>query len=270
MPDIAMFDRYTDRARRALVIAQDEARNLGHARIGAGHLLIGLIGEDGGVAAVALKSLGNPAEMLLDARRVVTRSGLRQDKIPAGPLPCTSMLAGVLDRAAVEATLLGNNYIATEHLLLALIHDSAGTGNDPLVAIGVNPDEARAKVMELLRGYEAGERPEPGTAPPAGDRLSSALEEIRERQKAAAEFPLAEFAAFHGPDTKTIGGWIAASALDVPRLVAALDAVLAEHRQHVTSNFPAPGICSHERLPWPCPTVRAITRALLGGKKTDG
>lgn len=167
-----MFERYTDRARRVLVIAQDEARNLGLLRIGAGHLLLGLIGEDGGVAAVALKSLGAD---LGEARRVMGRN--RGAGTPAGPLPFTSRVRGVLDQAATEAAALGIPYISTEHLLLALISDSEGTGNDPLAVIGINPGDARAKVMELLRGYEeAGER---APEPTGDDPLSAALDLYR-------------------------------------------------------------------------------------------
>ena len=226
-----MFARYTDRANRALDIAQDEARNLGHARVGAGHLLLGLIGEDGGVAAVALKSLGAD---LGEARHVMS-STVSEVRAPAGPLPFTSRAEGVLRRAADEAAQLGHPYIATEHLLLALITDSEGSGNDPLVAIGINPGDARAKVLEMLRGYEqAGQQPIPDHvrghwpqpdyepwddvtrsdyegAPDAPDRLAAVLEEIGERN-----------------ERRTFAANLthAASADDVPRLLAALKKVL--------------------------------------------
>lgn len=211
-----MFDRYTDRARRALVIAQDEARNLGHAHVGSGHLLLGLIGEDGGVAAQALKSLGNPAEMLLDARRVVSRTEDRAPSAPAGALPFTLGLGAVLEIAPRKAASLGDNYIATEHLLLALAAIPA-LGASPLVAIGVNPDDARAKVLELLRGYEEARKlpatPEPAAAA-ADDRLT-ALEEIGYLRACTA----AAAAAPEGFDFAVL----------MPRLdraLAALDAVL--------------------------------------------
>jgi ATP-dependent Clp protease ATP-binding subunit ClpA len=175
-----MFERYTDRARRALVIAQGEAVSLGHSSVGMGHLLLGLIGEDGGVAAVALKSLGASMD---EARSVVRRAGDRATAAPPGPLPFTPGLGIVLREALHESLRLGHSYIATEHLLLSLIAASA-PGASPLVAIGVSPDDARAKVLALLRGYEeAGKRPlAPDPAAGDDDPLSSALTAIRDRE----------------------------------------------------------------------------------------
>ena len=189
MADPQMFDRYTDRARRVLAIAQDEARNLGHAGIGSGHLLLGLIGEDEGVAAVVLKSLGATLE---DARRTVGRGTTPHlTGIPAGPLQFTPILAKVLEQAAREAVLLAHNFIATEHLLLGLVAGSS-PGVSSLAAIGVGPAEARAKVMALLHGYgEVGKSPltpDLAAAPAAVGPLA-ALEEIRGRERQATPGP---------------------------------------------------------------------------------
>lgn len=223
------FDRYTDRARRVLVIAQDEARNLRHSHVSTGHLLCGLIGEGGGVAAQALKSFGNEAGMLADARRVVIRSAVGTPGDAPGLLPFTPRLAAVLSLAAREAVMLGNNYIATEHLLLGLAAGS-DPGASPLVAVGVNPDEVRAKVLAMLKGYEeAGKRPVTAEPAVSADRLTAALQEIRER----------------GYENGAHGAWAArlsdTAAIDVPRLLAALDFLLDSHAAYVTRK-------EHDRL----------------------
>ena len=252
------FERYTDRARRALDIAQEEARNLGLVRVGAGHLLLGLIGEDGGVAAVALKSLGADLD---EARRGMGRGAIHGVQPPAGPLRFTSRARGVLDQAATEAAVLGNPYIATEHLLLALISDSEGTGNDPLVAIGINPGDARAKVLELLRGYEdAEQRP----TPPERAETLAFTAAARERLAAASTYD----------DWHAVGG-------DLRKALAALDAAVNLADEWAATQFPddepMTAIQGHIVAEGIETTIRrgldlreAITRALTGEGNTGG
>ena len=253
-----MFERYTDRALRALDIAQEEARNLGLVRVGAGHLLLGLIGEDGGGAAVALKSLGAD---LGEARHAVGRNAFPRGSTPAGPLPFTSRARGVLDQAATEAAALGNPYIATEHLLLALISDSEGTGSDPLVTIGINPGDARAKVLELLRGYEDTEqRP----TPPERAETLAFTAAARERLAAASTYD----------DWHAVGS-------DLRKALAALDAALKLADEWAATQFPddepMTAIQGHIVAEGIETTIRrgpdfreAITRPLTGEGNTGG
>lgn len=149
-----MFERYTDRAKRVLALAQNEARGLRHDAIGTEHLLLGLIGEGGGVAFQALDALGiTPAA----AGDVVLK------RHPAGTIgqdrhiPYTSRAKKVFEYALREAIELGSNYIATEHLLLGLIREGEDTGAVALRSL-VPLLDVRAKVLTLLHGYAKSER----------------------------------------------------------------------------------------------------------------
>jgi ATP-dependent Clp protease ATP-binding subunit ClpC len=146
-----MFERYTDRARRVIVLAQENARMLNHAYIGTEHLLLGLLHEDGGVARKALDSLG----ITLDAARqqVEQRVGLGQQG-PSGHIPFTPRTKTVLELGLREAIQFGHSYIGTEHLLLGLARESEGIGASVLVALGAPLDAVRARVLELLGSYE--------------------------------------------------------------------------------------------------------------------
>jgi ATP-dependent Clp protease ATP-binding subunit ClpC len=153
---LSMFERYTDRARRTIVLAQENARMLNHNYIGSEHLVIGLIAEGGGVAFQALTALGVTENAVRDA--VVDRIGLGQH-IPAGHVPFTPRLKKVLELGLRESLQLGCSYVATEHLLLGLIREGDGTGAKALESCGTPSGElpflsdVRAKVLELLRGY---------------------------------------------------------------------------------------------------------------------
>jgi ATP-dependent Clp protease ATP-binding subunit ClpA len=154
-----MFERYTDRARRVLVLAQEEAVLLGHAEIATGHLLLGLIAEGDGMAGQALESLGitlEGARIGLAHRIVSSRPGT-----PAGPLPFKTPAKKALELSLREALQLGHNYIGTEHILLGLVREGELAGASVLELTGVSLDGVRAKVIELLRGHAEQRQPVP-------------------------------------------------------------------------------------------------------------
>jgi ATP-dependent Clp protease ATP-binding subunit ClpA len=143
-----MFERFTERARRVVVLAQDEARMLNHDWIGTEHLLLGLIGEGGGVAARALESLG----ISLDAvRRQVEEVIDQGEQAPPEHMPFTPRAKKVLELAFREARALGHNYIGTEHLLLGLIREGDGVAAQVLVRLGADLNRAREQVIQLLQ-----------------------------------------------------------------------------------------------------------------------
>lgn len=163
--DSGLFDRYADRARRAVFLADQAAIGLGHEAVGTGHLLLGLIGEGGGVAFTALDALGVTTDA---AKEAVLRRHPGEDADPGRPRPFTPRLKKVMEFALREALLLGNNFIGTEHLLLGLIREGSDIGALALADCGV-PDEdrgfsdvVRAKVLELLHGYAEAERRKAG------------------------------------------------------------------------------------------------------------
>ena len=158
-----MFERFTDRARRVVVLAQDEARMLNHAHIGTEHLLLGLVHEGQGVAARALEALGISLEAV---RREVEETIGRGEQAPGGHIPFTPQAKKVLELSLRESTQLGHQYIGTEHILLGLLHEGEGVAARVLVKMGTDLDRVRQKVIELLHDRSA-ERP------PSGIRVSS-------------------------------------------------------------------------------------------------
>jgi ATP-dependent Clp protease ATP-binding subunit ClpC len=149
-----MFERFTDRARRTVVLAQEEARLLQHNYIGTEHLLLGLIHEGEGVAAKALESLG----IGLDAvRQQVEEIIGRGQQAQSGHIPFTPRAKKVLELALREAIQLGHNYIGTEHILLGLIREGDGVAAQVLVRLGADLNRTRQRVIEVLHGHsEAG------------------------------------------------------------------------------------------------------------------
>ena len=157
-----MFERFTDRARRVVVLAQDEARMLNHDYIGTEHLLLGLIGEGEGVAARALESLG----ISLDALRQQVEQVIgRGQQAPSGHIPFTPRAKKVMELALREANDLGHSYIGTEHILLGLIREGDGVAAGVLTGLGADRPQVRQQVTQLLGG-RAGKG-----APGAGSRL---------------------------------------------------------------------------------------------------
>jgi ATP-dependent Clp protease ATP-binding subunit ClpC len=147
----SMFERYTDQARRVVVLAQEEAKMLNHDSIGAEHLLLGLIREGEGVAARALESLGI---RLAAVRQQVEEIIGRGKQAPPGHVPFTPQAKKVLELALREAAALGHDYIGTEHILLGLIREGRGVAVRVLVKLGAGLDRARQQVIQSL--LEAG------------------------------------------------------------------------------------------------------------------
>jgi hypothetical protein len=179
-----MFERFTDRARRVLVLAQDEARDLEHNFLGTEHVLLGLVREGEGVGALALQQLG--VELAAVRRRVTDVVKPGAPGTASGAPPFTPRAKKVLELSLREALDLGHNYIGTEHLLLGLIREGQGVASQVLIAAGLTPEKVRRKVIELLQGY--GSLPGPASAGGAGQDTSAspAVNLLRTRAKAAA------------------------------------------------------------------------------------
>jgi ATP-dependent Clp protease ATP-binding subunit ClpC len=165
-----MFERFTNRARRVVVLAQEEARMLNHNYIGTEHLLLGLIHEGEGVAAKALESLG----ISLDAVRQQVEEIIGRGQGPAsGHIPFTPRAKKVLELSLREALQLGHTYIGTEHILLGLIREGDGVAAQILVGSGVDLNRARQQVIQLVHGTPVGGELTPVGADDLQDRLAS-------------------------------------------------------------------------------------------------
>jgi ATP-dependent Clp protease ATP-binding subunit ClpC len=145
-----MFERFTDRARRVVVRAQDEARMLDHNYVGPEHVLLGLIHEGSGLAAKVLESLGISGETV--RQRVEEIIG-RGKQAPSGRIPFTPQSKKLLELALQESRALGHSYIGTEHILLGLIRQGEGVAAQVLSELGADLDGARAQVTRILDEY---------------------------------------------------------------------------------------------------------------------
>src|SRR5437899_2301109 len=161
-----MFERFTDRARRVVVLAQEEARLLNHNYIGTEHILLGLIHEGEGVAAKALESLGISLEAVrAQVEEIIGQGG----SSPSGHIPFTPRAKKVLELSLREALQLGHNYIGTEHILLGLIREGEGVAAQVLVKLGADLSRVRQQVIQLLSGYSGpGGQAEKAGATPGG------------------------------------------------------------------------------------------------------
>ena len=144
-----MFERFTDRARQVMVLAQEEARMLNHDYIGTEHILLGLIREGNGVAAKALESLGISLEAV---RQQVEEIIGRGQHVSSNQIPFAAPAKEVLELSLREALQLGHNYIGTEHILLGLIREGDGVAAQVLVKLGADHDRIRRQVIQLLQG----------------------------------------------------------------------------------------------------------------------
>jgi ATP-dependent Clp protease ATP-binding subunit ClpC len=149
-----MFERFTDRARRVVVLAQDEARMLNHNYIGTEHILLGLIHENEGVGAKALESMGVTLDAVRDQVRDIIGEG---NQAPTGHIPFTPRAKKVLELSLREALQLGHNYIGTEHILLGLLREGEGTAVKVLSRLKAEPAAVRQEVIERLSGYQGKE-----------------------------------------------------------------------------------------------------------------
>ncbi|MCW2601031.1 MAG: NDP-hexose 4-ketoreductase [Frankiales bacterium] len=164
-----MFERFTDRARRVVVLAQEEARMLNHNYIGTEHILLGLIHEGEGVAAKALESLGISLEGVRSQVEEIIGQG---QQAPSGHIPFTPRAKKVLELSLREALQLGHNYIGTEHILLGLIREGEGVAAQVLVKLGADLNRVRQQVIQLLSGYQ-GKEPAAAGGPAEGTPSTS-------------------------------------------------------------------------------------------------
>jgi ATP-dependent Clp protease ATP-binding subunit ClpC len=172
-----MFERFTDRSQRVVVLAQEEARMLNHSYVGTEHILLALIHEGGGVAAQALKSLGVTEEAARQQVEEVVGQG--QTGPQRGPLPFTPRAKKMLQLSLREAIALGHGYIGTEHILLGLVREDDGAAIRALNGLGVDPNGVRQQVIQLVSARRVQE--EPGTGRAAGRGKRKLLSELRGR-----------------------------------------------------------------------------------------
>ncbi|MBI2760944.1 MAG: UvrB/UvrC motif-containing protein [Chloroflexi bacterium] len=170
------FDRYTERARRVLTLAQEESYRLGHDRIGAEHLLLGLVREHDGVAARVLVNLGVEPKKLSEAVEFLTGRG---NGTPLGEIPLTPEAKKAIELAFDEARRQNHHYIGTEHLLLGILRENAGIAAGVLGALGVNIDVLRVEVVRVLT-QPMSQQPDPLDQPASGDsqEILDALREL--------------------------------------------------------------------------------------------
>ena len=148
---VPLFERFTDRARRVVVLAQEEARLLNHSYIGTEHILLGLIHEGEGVAAKSLESLSISLEAVrAQVEEIIGQGG----SSPSGHIPFTPRAKKVLELSLREALQLGHNYIGTEHILLGLLREGEGVATQVLVKLGADLGKVRQQVIQLLSGYQ--------------------------------------------------------------------------------------------------------------------
>jgi ATP-dependent Clp protease ATP-binding subunit ClpC len=154
-----MFERFTDRARRVVVLAQEEARMLNHDHIGTEHILLGLVHEGEGIAAQALESL----DISLGAVRKEVQGIVGQGRaVPTGHIPFTPRAKKVLELSLREALQLRHNYIGTEHLLLGLIAEGKGVASQALQKLGADEARVRGAVVQILSDRGEAPQPQPG------------------------------------------------------------------------------------------------------------
>ena len=164
-----MFDRFTDRARRVIVLAQDEARMLNHNYIGTEHILLGLIHEGEGVAAKALEALGISLEAVREQVEEIIGQG---QQAPTGHIPFTPRAKKVLELSMREALQINHPYIGTEHILLGLIREGEGVAAQVLIKLGADLNRVRNQVLQLLSGFQGKEAATAG-APDSGPQQQS-------------------------------------------------------------------------------------------------
>jgi ATP-dependent Clp protease ATP-binding subunit ClpC len=145
-----MFERFTERARQVVVLAQDEARQLKHNYIGTEHLLLGLLREEEGLGARVLESLGVTLEVVRD--QVARIIGMGDDDRTTGQIPVTPRANKVLELSLREARTMNHNYIGTEHILLGLARENDGVAMRILLDLGADAERIRNAVIQLLGG----------------------------------------------------------------------------------------------------------------------
>ncbi|MGZ4439494.1 MAG: Clp protease N-terminal domain-containing protein, partial [Gaiellaceae bacterium] len=165
-----MFERFTERARQVVVLAQDEARALKHNYIGTEHILLGLLREEEGLAARVLESLDITVE---EVRAQVARIVGQGDEVTTGQIPFTPRAKKVLELALREALSLGHNYIGTEHILLGLVRENEGVAARILLDFDADAEKIRNEIIRMLSG--PGRRQQGAGGPPGEKSKSSKL-----------------------------------------------------------------------------------------------
>ncbi len=180
-----MFEKFTDKARRVVVLAQEEAKLLNHNYIGTEHILLGLIHEGEGVAAKALEALGINLEQVREQVQDIIGQG---QQAPSGHIPFTPRAKKVLELSLREALQLGHSYIGTEHLLLGLIREGEGVAAQVLTKLGADTNKVRQQVIQLLSGYQGKETVSVGGEVNPPQKGSQVLDQYgRNLTQAAAE-----------------------------------------------------------------------------------
>jgi ATP-dependent Clp protease ATP-binding subunit ClpC len=175
-----MFERFTEKARRVVVLAQEEARLLNHNYIGTEHILLGLLRETEGVAAEALESLGFTLEAVRE--RVGQKVG-RGARRPSGHIPFTPRAKKVLELSLREALQLDHNYIGTEHILLGLIREGEGAAAQIMTDVAGDLGRVRERVEEMLPPGQAGQAGRAGQAAGPGPGRAEAAFTARSWRK---------------------------------------------------------------------------------------
>jgi ATP-dependent Clp protease ATP-binding subunit ClpA len=171
------FNKFTDRARIVMKLAQDEAQRLGHNYMGTEHLLLGLVREGEGVAAIALKQLGVSLD---DARAAVLHIIGHGDRIVVGEIGLTPRAKKVIELAVDEARRMGHHYIGTEHLLLGLLREGEGIAAGVLESLGVNLERARTTILQTLASRGAmveDQAPSPSSSGPKNNVITCRLDD---------------------------------------------------------------------------------------------
>jgi ATP-dependent Clp protease ATP-binding subunit ClpA len=204
-----MFERFTDQARRVVVLAQEEARVLNHDRVASEHLLLGLAREHDGVAARALTSLGITEAAVRQRVEEIVGRGKRAPQ--AAPIPFAPEAKKAMELSMREAMQLGHNYIGTEHLLLGLLRQGEGPATEALARLGAEPAAVRRQVIKLLHGEEerpGADRPALGPGPAGGTR--GQLSEVLGRLDALeSRLSVLELRVGTGPDVRALDAEIA-------------------------------------------------------------
>lgn len=173
-----MYERFTDRSRKIMQLASQEAQRFNHEYIGTEHVLLGLVKEGTGVAANVLKNLGvDLRKIRLEVERIIQAG---PDMVANGKLPITPSMRKALDYAIEEAENLSHNYVGTEHLLLGVLREETGVACNVLKNLGLRPSVVREEVMNLIGAFKSN-----------GDTVESLMAEVREWMKTG---PLSESA----------------------------------------------------------------------------
>jgi ATP-dependent Clp protease ATP-binding subunit ClpA len=225
-----MFERFTDRARATVVLAQEEARRLDHNYIGTEHLLLGMLRDPESVAARTLRELGIGLEMVrIDVENLIGRG----EETPTGHIPFTPRAKKVLELSLREALQLGHNYIGTEHILLGLVREGEGVAAQVLVKRGAGLERVRRAVLEQVR-QQGAERLAPQGRPrrtPGAAQALAAAEELAGSGATGTQHVLEALARSEGSLAAKV---LAEFGLDPDTVAAKIDEVGVEGTSDVT------------------------------------